>query len=151
MTESDHSLALIDRYADNLQSVGLRLNHLRGYCSSSPYFGQMNGLVQSLGQHLAAFSENETLTTLPLLLSIRNTLSLAASTLETAPSQCDIESILSQLARYPPSLDKILDLNTKSLADIKRLDNSVLSAKKESTAGLDQLKKQAKGRKTEGH
>ena len=151
MTESDHSLAIIDRYADNMYSVGLGLNRLRGHCASTPYFGQMNSLLQGLGQCLAAFSENETMTTLPLLLSIRNTLSLAASTLETTPSQRDIQSILSQLARYPPSLDKILNLNTQSLTDIKRLENSVLSAKKESTAGLDQLKKQAKGRKTEGH
>jgi hypothetical protein len=148
---TDHSLALIDRYADNLLSVDLRLNHLRVQCSSNPHFAPMNGLLQRLGQCLANFSETNTTITLPLLLSIRNTLSMVISTLAMAPSQHDIKSTLSQLARYPPSLDNVINRNTKSLTDIKRLENYVHSARNESSADLARLKQQAKDRKVEGH
>lgn len=149
---ADSSLAVIDRYSDNMQLVRRKYSELETRCSSSQHLATaMSGLLQGLANFLNTFLANEKTFTLPAFLSMRKTLGLCASTLEKNPSKDDIIELLSQLNRHHAALEKLVAMNTKSLTDMKRLENTSRNAQNSLQAQTAQLKQNGKNKKIEGH
>ena len=110
---ADSSLAIIDRYSENMRLVCQNPSQLKSRCSSSQHLATaMGGLLGDLEGSIVTFLENENAITLPAFQSMRKTLAVCASTLEKNPSKDDIIAILSQLNRHSQALEKVVAINT---------------------------------------